>query len=188
MTSAGQSHPVRHTGELHRGRISIPGARYFVTIVTRNRERWLLDPAAARAVLNAFREWHDERDGALICATVMPNHVHAVFELGQQLTVGQCCARWKTAVRRALAYTHEWQRDYFEHRLRSDELLEDYGLYCFLNPYRSRLIDADVAWPFWLLPDPEKLRFSTLLTSSNTPPREWLGWSEDRFAHLTLSA
>jgi hypothetical protein len=25
--------PVRRTGELHKGRVSIPGARYFVTLV-----------------------------------------------------------------------------------------------------------------------------------------------------------
>ena len=135
--------PQRRTGKLPMGRLSIAGARYFVTFVTQRRIPWLHESKSARAVLGALRRWHEEKDGAILAATVMPDHVHVIFALGARLSAGQWVGRWKSDVRRTIAYKHDWLRDFYEHRLRADESVEDYALYVFLNPYRARLIDAD---------------------------------------------
>ncbi len=177
-------HPQRRTEELHKGRISVPEARYFVTLVTQRRESWLADPVAAKALQSTLIAWHDERDGAILAATIMPDHAHILFQLGHGLTVGQCVARWKTSARKAIAYHHDWLRDFYEHHLRPNEPIEDYALYIFLNPYRARLIPPDLVWPWWLSPNPTQFLFSAMLGDSGAPPAEWIGWPAEKFSHL----
>lgn len=178
--------PLRRTDELQKGRVSIPGARYFVTFITQYREPWLRAIQSAGAVLSVLRAWHEEQDGAIHAVTVMPDHVHVVFTLGARLSAGQCVGRWKSGVRRAGAFQHEWLRDFFEHRLRTEEALEDYALYIFLNPYRAGLVGANKTWPWWWAPEPQLFRFSENLNPDGTPPQEWLGWPDERFKHISV--
>lgn len=184
MSQSNVPFPRRRTDELHKGRHPVPGARYFVTFVTQARVPWLRDASCAEAILAALRSWHDERDGVILCATVMPDHVHVLFELGQKLTTGQCVGRWKSEARRAIRYRHDWLRDFYEHHLRVEEAAEDYALDVFLNPYRARLVAAEQVWPYWWTPDMGRFRFSTQLNVDGTPPREWIDWPEDRFDHV----
>jgi REP element-mobilizing transposase RayT len=141
-------------------------------------------PAHAAAMLAALRTWHAEHDGSILAATVMPDHAHVLFELGQLLTVGQCIARWKSTVRREMNYPGEWQRDFWEHRLRPAERAEDYALYVFMNPYRAGLIPPSEKWAAWWLPDPGLFRFSSELNTDGTPPSTWVDLPNARFAHL----
>jgi len=135
-------------------------------------------------MLNTLRSWHDEKDGTVLAATVMPDHVHVLYALGRKLTAGQCVGRWKSTLRRAINFTEEWQRDFWEHRLRPDEAAEDYAFYIFMNPYRAGLIPATAVWQRWWRPAAEPFGFERHLDSSGTPQPEWLSWPEERFAHL----
>jgi REP element-mobilizing transposase RayT len=130
-------HPERKTERLHLGRISAAGARYFVTLVTKARKPWLASPEFARRTIEALRAWHEKGDGRILAATIMPDHVHVLFELGEKLGVGACVGYWKSHVLKVVGYAEDWQRDFWEHRVRDDERWEDYGLYIFLNPYRA---------------------------------------------------
>jgi REP element-mobilizing transposase RayT len=176
--------PRRQTERLHFGRVSAKGAVYFVTFVTANRTPWLATAAPATAVLGAIRAWHEEGDGAVLAATVMPNHVHVLCVLGDRLDVGRCVSRWKTVGRRESGYAGEWQRDFWERRVRDDESSEDYALYILLNPYRAGLAKRGEAWPWWWAPTPERFMFSTMLGPRGEPPEEWIDWPADKFAEL----
>ncbi|SDS60917.1 transposase [Opitutus sp. GAS368] len=138
--------PVRKTDNLRRGRITAAGARYFVTVVTEGRKPWLAVPTVGAAVLAILRLWQEEGRGLVLTATVMPDHVHTLFELSDTLTVGQTVARWKTAMRKVVGYAESFQRDFWEHRLREKEEVDDYALYVFLNPYLAWLLPADSVW------------------------------------------
>ena len=176
--------PRRQTERLHLGRVSAKGAVYFVTFVAANRTPWLATTAAASAVLGAIKTWHEEGDGAVLAATVMPDHVHVLLELGDRLDVGRCVSRWKTVARRNSGYAGEWQRDFWERRVRADESEEDYALYLLLNPYRAGLARRGEAWAGWWMPWPERFRFSAMLGPRGEPPDEWIEWPEARFAGL----
>jgi REP element-mobilizing transposase RayT len=180
------SHPDRLTDRLHAGRISASGARYFVTFVTADRKPWLKTAASAQAALETLRFWHEENDGRILAVTVMPDHLHVLFELGTRLTLGRCLARWKASTRHKIDYAEDWQRDFWEHRVREDERWEDYGLYIFLNPYRAGLISRGEAWPWWWVPEPKVFSFMQALDSRGAPPSEWIDWPEDRFAGLKV--
>ena len=176
----------RKTHRLHLGRISASEVCYFITFVTSARKPWLNNPNNRQAALQVLSAWHEQGDsGALLAATVMPDHVHVLCQLGSRYTVGQCVGRWKTEILREIHYAENWQRDFWEHRLREDESPEDYGLYTFLNPYRARLLRKDESWPGWLIPEPRKFRFAAALTVNGIPPPEWLDWPDTRFTGLS---
>lgn len=176
--------PQRATERLHLGRVSSPGAIYFVTFVTAERTAWLGTESARAAMIATLRDWHTESDGEILIATVMPDHVHVLFKLGRRLDVGRCVSRWKSRARKAESYSGAWLRDFWEHQVRDGESTEDYALYIFLNPYRARLLPCDATWPGSWMPDPARFRFTSLLGPSGAPPREWIDWPDERFAGL----
>ena len=134
--------------------------------------------------LTVLRDWHAEKQGGVLAATVMPDHLHVLFTLGATLTIGQTIARWKSSLRRSIEFAEDFQRDFWDHRLRETEQIEDYALYIFLNPYRARLLLHDRIWPGWWAPEPSLFRFTALLAAGGTPPREWLEWPDERFEGL----
>ena len=178
--------PVRKTERLHFGRVSMPGAKYFVTLVTKERRPWLVEKRSIEFLIQTWSRTHSEGAIRLLAATVMPDHAHAFFELCASLPVGQVIARWKADMRRKLDHAEGFQRDFWEHRLRENEDPEQYALYTFLNPYRAGLISADRSWPGWWAPEPRLFRFSELLDTTGSPPREWMGWPDTVFENLAV--
>ena len=47
----------------------------------------------------------------------------------------------------------KWQRDFFEHRLRSDENWREKADYILANPVRKGLVTEVSQWPFVFLPN-----------------------------------
>ncbi len=146
--------PPRGYESLRRYRVTIPGASYFFTLCTHDRVAGLNrnTPAAAiRAELTAL-----ERDATFVvqAAVIMPDHLHLLGIVTDQLTVGQIVGRLKAKTRTALATADLcWQGNFYEHRLRPDEPLEDVVRYLFLNPHRARLLSPTEICPwFWLGP------------------------------------
>ena len=170
--------PSRRTSHLRTGRISLPGARYFVTAVTQDRAPALADPVVAQQVCKTLFTLHETGDIYLLASSVMPEHVHLLFELGERLSVGRVCAKFKTLARDQGRAKWCWQQDQFEHRLRPRETIENYGLYTFLNPYRAGLVGLESRWPWWLCPSSANFAFMRLLRKGDLPQPEWLGLCE----------
>lgn len=70
------------TDLLGKGRLSLPGGRYFITICTCARKSDLEKSAVARSLLETVQRMEADGDLDLTCATVMPDHVHLLFTLG----------------------------------------------------------------------------------------------------------
>ena len=140
--------PTRKTGHLRKGRRSIPNARYFLTLTTKDRKIDLTNTALSTAILNTWREMHKTNDFELHCGTVMPDHVHLLITLGQRITLSQTVAKLKSLTNPDRhAQDIHWQSNYFDHWLRPDVLKEAFIRYIFLNPYRKHLIHTDETWP-----------------------------------------
>lgn len=165
--------PQRQTARLRFGRISAPGARYFVTCCCKNRTRAFAQHPEIRNARGAISSLHDARDIELIAATVMPDHVHLLFTLGPRLSLGQVVAKFKSLTRNKGAAAWRWQDDCFEHRLRPRESAASYAFYIFMNPYRAGLCDLSSWWDGWLCPSAGHLEF--LGTLGDGPvPAQWL--------------
>ncbi len=167
-------HP-RQTGALHRHRWSHPEVTYFVTCCTEGRRAGLSATGVARPLCEIIGAADVCADVVTHAFTIMPDHLHWLFTLGERLALGRVVARFKAQSRGVLAVADlRWQRDFFEHRLRGDERMEAYGQYVFLNPYRAGLISAGQCWPHWGCPRPDLFRFTALLNPDGSPPRKWV--------------
>jgi len=166
---------LRENRLLRKGRLSLPNARYFITCCTENRQPGLEQAPVATALLQAVQELHAETSIDLLTATVMPDHVHLLFQLGRRLKLAQVVSKFKSMTRNTLMeYQLTWQADDYEHRLRVDDAAESFSRYIFLNPYCARMIPADEVWPWWVLNQNYQPEFLTRLENQTLPPREWI--------------
>jgi REP element-mobilizing transposase RayT len=168
--------PVRQTGNLRRGRLSISHARYFVTLNTKNRVPGLSEPHLIEHIRQLLREMHQVRDIELHCATIMPDHLHLLFTIGTRLSLSQVVRKLKSLSKSQLEIENlKWQANFFEHRLRPDTPMESFAKYIYLNPYRKLLIPLDATWHGWILNRNYQPEFWEHLLEGAYPPKEWLG-------------
>ncbi|MDQ8184656.1 transposase, partial [Pelagicoccus sp. SDUM812002] len=165
---------VRKTQTLRRGRVSVPNARYFITICTRKRKPVLCRNEAWEEIMTQLEHQEAEGDFSLCCMVLMPDHVHVVFRLGTRLKLGQVVGKFKSR----LAGLADWQDGFYDHRLRSDEGEEAYGLYLFMNPYRANLISLDKDWIFWKRCRAVPFAFEEVLAAKGNVPIQWITESE----------
>ncbi len=116
-----------------------------------------------------------------LAGTVMPDHLHLIFELGDRLPLDRVIAKLKGNITRTLHRSSApggWQENVFEHRLRINEQAESYAFYIFMNPYRAGLCPLTDAWPWWVCTDENRFRFLARRRANGSPQPEWLAESE----------
>jgi REP element-mobilizing transposase RayT len=91
-----------------------------------------------------FREERGDWKWPLFLA--MPDHVHGIVTFPNSFHIKKSISSWK----RWLAKCHgiHWQRDFFDHRLRSSESAEEKANYIRMNPVRAGLVANPQDWPY----------------------------------------
>jgi putative transposase len=119
---------------LRRGRWSVPGANYFVTVCLEPRASRLL-PCIGQTLLAEAQVMTNEAVWTTRCFTVMPDHFHVLFTLGRTRTLSQCIARLKVRTQPLLAAQDaSWQDNFYDHQLRPADSDETTLRYIWLNP------------------------------------------------------
>lgn len=159
---------------LRRFRESRPDTDYFITINLADK---------LRNELRFGIRWEIRRELEAIEATgywrirgavIMPDHLHLLVTLGDQLNLSRVIARLKTKTRRALlADGLRWQPNFYEHRLRANESAQEALRYIFLNPYRAKLLTITGAYPWYWAGADETAWFEPQLDDGRPMP-EWL--------------
>ena len=123
------------------------GQSYFVSSQTADRKPLFRHSRWANLFLEVLEKY---RTGYLLHAYVlMPDHIHLLVSFPPEKILSQVVGLWK----RGLSRTHgiSWQRNFFEHRLRNDESIQQKSDYLLNNPVRAGLINDAMAWPYtWL--------------------------------------
>lgn len=118
---------------------------FFITICAKERGCDVLI-AKSLAILEAVR--HRQSAGVWFCRlfVIMPDHVHALIRFPDPAnpmpTVVANFKRWT-----ARSGQFHWQRDFFEHRLRSNESVHEKADYILRNPVRAGLAASPDLWP-----------------------------------------
>jgi len=81
----------------------------------------------------------------------MPDHLHALLSFPATTRMDKVIRDWKRFVAKRTAVT--WQDGFFDHRVRSNENLEETTAYIRRNPMRAGLADDDALWPYVWAPD-----------------------------------
>ncbi|MGL4230273.1 MAG: REP-associated tyrosine transposase [Casimicrobium sp.] len=137
------------SNELRRGRTSVCGQTYHVTVTTRERIRVFEDFWKARAVMTSFRQSDRANLTRTIAIVVMADHFHWLFELHSD-TLSRAVARVKASVTRQLKHDESiWQSGFHDHAIRRDESITQIGNYIIHNPVRAGLVQEIVEYPHW---------------------------------------
>jgi putative transposase len=130
----------------------IGAGAYFLTICAANRRKLFTD---GRLVELLTATLHDEFQKARFSVEAycfMPDHCHVLAcSLAHTSDLAQAVRAFKgvSASRaRKLGLTGLWQRDYYDHILRSEEGVNAVAIYIFLNPVRAGLVRDSHEWPF----------------------------------------
>ena len=135
-------------------RIFLPNPIFFVTICVQNRRPLLIHNDLApmlRAVLKDTAEATGWRVGRYV---IMPDHIHFFCASAKQTTdLSKFLGRFKSQTTRQawLRGGHSgrlWQREFFDHLLRSNESYTQKWEYVRRNPVRASLCDKPEDWPY----------------------------------------
>jgi REP element-mobilizing transposase RayT len=140
-------------------RIWIDAPIYFVTACTKNRRKLLARDDVAKVFIDEWRAAHDRHGWAAGRYVIMPDHVHFFGrpEL-EAKTLSEFVGFWKSYTSRKIhalglprstpAATTLWQREFFDHALRSSESYSEKWNYVRDNPVRAGLVSATDDWPY----------------------------------------
>ena len=122
-------------------------AIFFITICTRPRGvNQLCHPDLAGRLFESVARRHARGDRWVDLFLLMPDHLHALIGSPSDKTLARVIGQWKRYTARELGIN--WQRDFFEHRLRRDESLVEKADYILKNPVRAGLVTRAEDWPF----------------------------------------
>jgi putative transposase len=127
-------------------------ATFFITICCEPKGKNQLcreDNAAGIFESVAFRQ--SRRDWWMELLLLMPDHLHVLVSFPSDKDMTTVISQWKEILAKKLGI--RWQRDFFDHRLRSDESLRDKADYILQNPVRCGLIERAEDWSYVWIPD-----------------------------------
>ena len=113
---------------------------------------WLRDAKIGAMVEEALLHFDGERY-RLLAWCVMPNHVHAVVEPGEQQGLGAIVQAWKSfSAKRANKLLNRsgpfWHKDYFDRFIRDEGHLQRTIEYVENNPVKAGLASTITDWPW----------------------------------------
>lgn len=147
-----QAAPGSH--RLRKGRVSLAGQIYLLTMVTQHRRPLFHRYPLARTVVLAMKHRHDARQLHSMAFVLMPDHLHWLVALGDTVPLAKMMASFKgvTAKRiNALAGMsgNVWQAGYHDHALRREEDALQAARYIVANPLRAGLVERIGDYPHW---------------------------------------
>lgn len=141
----------------------VPGARYFLTLVTHERARLFEDEANVERWHRAVAKVQRHRPFGIEAEVVLPDHLHLLWSLPdgdadfptrirfvktaftKDLTTGSCVTA-ATDSRSRKGEREVWQRRYWEHLIRDDRDFQAHVDYIHFNPVRHQLASSPADW------------------------------------------
>ena len=118
---------------------------FFITINCQHRG---CDALMASGVIACIRDAAMHYQGArwwIHPWLIMPDHIHALLSFPPQEGMVQVVADWKRFVARKTGI--EWQKGFFDHRLRHDDSFVEKAHYIRMNTVRKGLVALPEDWP-----------------------------------------
>jgi REP element-mobilizing transposase RayT len=96
--------------------------------------------------MDSARFNHDRLVWHVHLLVLMPDHVHGLLAFPSDQSIKQVMTAWKGYLAKTCGI--EWQRDFFEHRIRDAAGLEEKAHYIRANPVRAGLVATAGDWPY----------------------------------------
>ncbi len=123
------------------------GAEYFITICTHpHGKNQLCNSDTATLIRESLQFRQDRGELWVHLILLMPDHLHGIMSFSPSVGMEKTLSDWKRYTCRKGGI--EWQRDFFDHRLRKDESYIEKAHYIRMNPVRAGLISVPEDWPY----------------------------------------
>jgi putative transposase len=121
---------------------------FFLTFCCRPRgQNQLADPINAPAIFETVSFRNEKHIWFAFLFLLMPDHAHALISFPPATkTITEILAGWKEWSAKQIGI--QWQRDFFEHRLRREESWREKAQYILENPVRAKLVPEAQDWPY----------------------------------------
>ncbi len=125
------------------------GATYFLTVCCIERHNnQLCHTDIARKLFETAAIYDRRQVWRVVVFLLMPDHWHALVSISGDVSLSTVVKNFKRAASRFTGV--KWQRNFFDHRLRNDESLEEKAAYIRGNPVRAGLVRSEEDWPHLL--------------------------------------
>jgi putative transposase len=125
------------------------GATYFITMCCERKGRnQLCKKQIAEQIFRTVTLYDHRGRWFLELLLLMPDHLHALIGIDGDASLSKIIGDFKRATSR-FGHVH-WQRNFFDHRLRHDESLDEKWAYVMNNPVRAGLVQNEGDWPYVL--------------------------------------
>jgi putative transposase len=126
---------------------------YFITVCCESRgQNQLARPPIAEKLFEAVAFRHERHAWFTHLFLIMPDHIHALLSFPPSpKPLVTTVLEWKRWVAKTCNVV--WQRDFFEHRLRSFESHREKADYILANPVRAGLVNRPEDWPYVWFPE-----------------------------------
>ena len=154
LPQAGAMKPTPGHAALRTGRASMAGGLYLITTTTAGRLPLFRDWPVARTACASLTQPILWRGSRLLCWTLMPDHWHALVELGDADALDGLVNRVKSASARAINRCMQrkgrvWSKAFHDRALREEDDLLATARYIVANPLRAGLVRSVAAYPYW---------------------------------------
>ncbi len=144
----------KHLRRLDRVYLPARAHIFYLTCCVRGRSPLLANAAAVDILVDSWRAAPSLFGWAIGRYVVMPDHVHFFAapcgDKAKSLSV--FVGSWKSWTRKEMRTTVRpsfgWQREFFDHLLRSAESYGQKWEYVRMNPARARLVVSPDEWPY----------------------------------------
>ena len=121
------------------------GSWFFITIkcVPPGRNQ-LCQAGVGEGIVAAMAHNHDKLVWYCRLCLLMPDHLHAILAFPREQGMQTVISNWKKFV--AVRLGVEWQRDFFDHRLRDHHELAEKTSYVLMNPVRKGSCERAEDW------------------------------------------
>jgi putative transposase len=127
------------------------GAIYFITICCEHRgANQLCDEKGSKVLFDTARIYHERGRWNLNLLLLMPDHLHGLIGVDGRESLSQLVRDYKRITAKMAGV--EWQRNFFDHRLRHDESSAEKFAYICQNPMRAGLVHNEQDWPYVFSP------------------------------------
>ena len=129
-------------------------ASFFVTVNCKQRgPNQIANVSSARGIASALDFYHQSGRWNVELAVIMPDHIHLLMSFRWDPDDGMMALmrNWKRYTANQLGI--DWQRDYFDHRIRSENDHQTTWFYMRENPVRAGLVDCYEKWPIVWRPE-----------------------------------
>lgn len=157
---------LRYNLTMRRYRRSREGSVFFFTLVTHERRTLLTTEHGRRCLREAIHEVRCEHPFEIVAIVLLPDHLHAIWELPQgdgdystrwRLIKASFTRRWRdssgaegavSSSRQRKGERGVWQRRFYEHTCRDEDDLQRCMDYVHVNPLKHGLVDRVRDWPW----------------------------------------